>query len=232
MSWLLNSSVGKKLIMSITGLFLVLFLIFHATMNVVATLPNGESMYNAICAFLGSNWYAVAGTALLAAMIAIHFLYALFLTIQNRKARGNNAYAVNVRPKGVEWASQNMWVLGLIIVGFMLLHLAQFWYKMMFAELQGLHEVDLGGRSVSPTEGYAFIEYYFSHLWVVVAYLVWYVSIWFHLSHGIWSSFHTVGLSGNIWLKRWKFISQVFASVICLAFAYVTVFFYAKSLLQ
>lgn len=232
MSWLLNSSVGKKLIMSITGTFLVFFLIFHASMNVVATLPNGKEMYNAICAFLGANWYAVGATILLAAMIAIHFIYALFLTIQNKRARGNNSYAVNVRPEGVEWASQNMWVLGVIIVGFMILHLAQFWYKMMFAELMNHHTVDLGGTQVSPTDGYAFIEYYFSHLWVVIAYLIWYVALWFHLSHGIWSAFHTVGWSGNIWLKRWKIISQVMTTVICLAFAYVTIFFYARSLMQ
>lgn len=140
--WLLNSSIGKKLIMSISGLFLVLFLLFHLSMNVAAVF-SGEA-YNMVCSLLGSNWYAVAATLVLAAGVVIHFVYAIILTLQNRKARGNDRYAINARPKGVEWASQNMFVLGLIVILFMLLHFSQFWYKMMFAELIGHHEVALG----------------------------------------------------------------------------------------
>jgi len=227
MSWLLNSSIGKKLIMSISGIVLVLFLLFHVSMNIAAVFS--EEAYNAICAMLGANWYAVAGTMGLAAIIAIHFLYALLLTVQNRKARGNDRYAVSERPKNVEWASQNMFVLGVIIVGFMLLHFSQFWYKMMFTELLGHHEVELGGQLVSPQDGAAFIKYYFSHLWVVVAYLVWYVALWFHLSHGLWSAIQTIGWSNQIWLNRWKVIGQIVATAICLGFAFVTIFFYLKA---
>lgn len=123
--WLLNSSIGKKLIMSISGLFLVLFLLFHLSMNVAAVF-SGEA-YNMVCSLLGSNWYAVAATLVLAAGVVIHFVYAIILTLQNRKARGNDRYAINARPKGVEWASQNMFVLGLIVILFMLLHFSQFW---------------------------------------------------------------------------------------------------------
>ena len=112
--WLLNSSIGKKLIMSISGLFLVLFLLFHLSMNVTAVF-SGEA-YNMVCSLLGSNWYAVAATLVLAAGVVIHFVYAIILTLQNRKARGNDRYAINARPKGVEWASQNMFVLGLIVI--------------------------------------------------------------------------------------------------------------------
>ena len=98
--WLLNSSIGKKLIMSISGLFLVLFLLFHLSMNVAAVF-SGEA-YNMVCSLLGSNWYAVAATLVLAAGVVIHFVYAIILTLQNRKARGNDRYAINARPKGVE----------------------------------------------------------------------------------------------------------------------------------
>ena len=118
--WLLNSSIGKKLIMSISGLFLVLFLLFHLSMNVAAVF-SGEA-YNMVCSLLGSNWYAVAATLVLAAGVVIHFVYAIILTLQNRKARGNDRYAINARPKGVEWASQNMFVLGLIVILFILFH--------------------------------------------------------------------------------------------------------------
>jgi succinate dehydrogenase / fumarate reductase cytochrome b subunit len=227
--WLINSSIGRKFVMSITGTALVLFLLFHLCMNVTAVFS--ADAYNAICALLGANWYAVAATVGLVALIAIHFIYALILTLQNKKARGNNAYATNARPKGVSWASQNLFVIGLIIIGFMVLHLSQFWYKMMFAELTGHHEVLLcDGTQLSPQNGAGFINYYFSHLWVVVAYLVWYVALWFHLSHGVWSAIQTIGLSNELWLKRWKAVAHTVATIIFLGFAFVTLFFYFKSL--
>ena len=133
--WLCNSSIGRKVVMSVTGVALILFLTFHMSMNIVA-LFSGDA-YNMICEFLGANWYAVAGTLVLAAGFAIHIIFAFILTFQNRKARGNNRYEVTAKPKDVEWASQNMFVLGLIVVCFMILHLIQFWAKMQLPELMG-----------------------------------------------------------------------------------------------
>ena len=227
MYWLLNSSIGKKVIMSVSGIVLVLFLLFHVSMNIAAVFS--EDAYNAICALLGANWYAVAATIGLGAIIAIHFLYATMLTLQNRKARGNDKYEVSSRPKHVTWASQNMFVLGVVVIGFLLLHFAQFWYKMMFTELIGHHEVELGENMVSPQAGAEFINYYFGQTWITIAYLIWYVALWFHLSHGFWSAFQTIGWSNTRWLNRWKAIGQIMATVICLGFAFVTVYFYVKS---
>lgn len=223
--WLLNSSIGKKLIMSISGLFLVLFLLFHLSMNVTAVF-SGEA-YNMVCSLLGSNWYAVAATLVLAAGVVIHFVYAIILTLQNRKARGNDRYAINARPKGVEWASQNMFVLGLIVILFMLLHFCQFWYKMMFAELIGHHEVALGSAMVSPQDGAAFINYYFQgNAVITVLYLIWYVALWFHLTHGFWSAIQTIGWNNTIWMNRWECISKIVATVICGLFAIITIIFF------
>ena len=223
--WLLNSSIGKKLIMSISGLFLVLFLLFHLSMNVTAVF-SGEA-YNMVCSLLGSNWYAVAATLVLAAGVVIHFVYAIILTLQNRKARGNDRYAINARPKGVEWASQNMFVLGLIVILFMLLHFSQFWYKMMFAELIGHHEVALGSAMVSPQDGAAFINYYFpGNAVITVLYLIWYVALWFHLTHGFWSAIQTIGWNNTIWMNRWECISKIVATVICGLFAIITIIFF------
>ena len=223
--WLLNSSIGKKLIISISGLFLVLFLLFHLSMNVAAVF-SGEA-YNMVCSLLGSNWYAVAATLVLAAGVVIHFVYAIILTLQNRKARGNDRYAINARPKGVEWASQNMFVLGLIVILFMLLHFSQFWYKMMFAELIGHHEVALGSAMVSPQDGAAFINYYFQgNAVITVLYLIWYVALWFHLTHGFWSAIQTIGWNNTIWMNRWECISKIVATVICGLFAIITIIFF------
>ena len=92
--FLCNSSLGKKLVMSVTGCCLVLFLLFHMSMNLVA-LVSAEA-YNVVCAFLGANWYAVVATVALGAMVVLHFVYALILTVNNYKARGTQRYAVTV----------------------------------------------------------------------------------------------------------------------------------------
>ena len=85
--WLINSSIGRKVVMSVTGVALVLFLTFHMSMNIVA-LFSGEA-YNMICEFLGANWYAVVATMGLGALTVAHIVYAFILTAQNRRARGN-----------------------------------------------------------------------------------------------------------------------------------------------
>ena len=138
--WLSNSSVGRKVVMSVTGIALVLFLTFHMAMNLVALVSaNG---YNMVCEFLGANWYALVATVGLAALFIIHIIYAFWLTMQNRKARGSERYAVTEKPKTVEWASQNMLVLGIIVIVGLGLHLVNFWAKMQLPELMhnmGMH---------------------------------------------------------------------------------------------
>lgn len=216
--WLFNSSIGRKLVMSLSGLFLILFLTFHLAMNLVAVFS--AEGYNMVCEFLGANWYALVGTLVLALGFVIHIAYAFWLTIQNRKARGNDRYAVVAKPKHVEWASQNMLVLGIIIVLFFILHLAQFWYKMQFNEIAGL---DL--PNVNPHDGYQLIMDTFSNPLFVILYLIWFVAIWFHMTHGFWSSIQTIGWNNNIWLSRWKTISNVYATIICAGFAFIAIYF-------
>ena len=75
--WLIKSSIGRKVVMSVTGIALVLFLTFHASMNIVALIS--AKGYNMICEFLGANWYAVAATVGLAALVALHFIFAFIL---------------------------------------------------------------------------------------------------------------------------------------------------------
>src|SRR5574344_204489 len=217
--WLCNSSIGRKVIMSVTGLALILFLTFHASMNVVA-LFSGDG-YNMICEFLGANWYAVVATIALAALAVLHFVYAFILTIQNRKARGNERYAVNAKPKNVEWASQNMFVLGLIVILGLLLHFFNFWYNMMFAELIG--NPMLGG--LDATDGFGYIQQTFSNPVFSVLYVIWLVALWFHLTHGFWSAFQTLGWDNKIWFCRWRVIGIAYATLLILAFLVVVLKF-------
>ncbi len=219
--WLLNSSIGRKVVMSVTGIALILFLTFHCCMN-VAALFSAEA-YNWICELLGANWYAVVATLGLAALAVIHIVFAFILTMQNRRARGSERYEVTAKPEKVEWASQNMLVLGIIILIGLLLHLYNFWYNMMFAELVGME-----GLAHSPSDGFAWIVETFSNPVFVVLYVIWIVAIWFHLTHGFWSALHTLGWSGKIWLNRWKVIGIVYVTILMACFLIVVLAFAFK----
>lgn len=221
--FLVKSSLGRKLVMAVTGCFLVLFLLFHMAMN-CAALFSAEA-YNAICGFLGANWYALVATVVLAGGVVVHFAYALLLTWQNRKARGNVRYAMTVKEKGVDWASKNMLVIGFIVLAGLGLHLVHFWSKMQLTEIMGAHENSLG---LSPTDGAALIAFTFSKWYNVLLYVVWLAAIWFHLTHGVWSMFQTAGWANDVWYPRLKCLSNVVSTLICGGFALVAVFFFLK----
>ena len=220
--WLFNSSIGRKVVMSVTGVALILFLTFHCCMNIVA-LFSGEA-YNMICELLGANWYAVVATLGLAALAVIHIVYAFILTAQNRTARGSSRYdvATTVNAGKVEWASKNMLVLGVIILLGLLLHLFNFWYNMMFAEIMGFSAGHL------PSDGFAFIIDTFQNPVFVVLYVIWLCAIWFHLTHGFWSAMQTLGISGKIWLCRWKWIGGIYVTLLMLGFLVVVLAFAFK----
>ena len=210
--------------MSVSGLFLVLFLLFHMSMNLAAVFST--EAYNAICECLGANWYALAGTLILAAGVVVHLVYATVLTLHNRSSRGSQRYAMTAEPEGVTWASRNMYVLGIIIVLGLLLHLYNFWYNMQFAEIIGNHELG----PFPPADGAAYIAALFSSPVYCIIYLVWFAAIWFHLTHGFWSAFHTIGWDNQTWLPRLKRIANVVATIVFLCFALVVIVFYLRSL--
>ena len=223
--WLIDSSIGRKVVMSVTGLALILFLTFHASMNVVA-LFSAEG-YNMICEFLGANWYAVVATLGLAALVVLHFVFALWLTLQNKKARGSDSYAITNKPEKVEWYSQNMFLLGIIICLGLLLHLWHFWYNMMFAEL--CDPMAAMTSVPSATDGYNWIVYTFhdqpgAPLYSLL-YIVWFCALWLHMNHGFWSAIQTLGWSGKIWLNRWQCIGFIWSTIVVLMFTAVVVKF-------
>ena len=215
--WLINSSIGRKVIMSVTGMALILFMTFHCCMNLVA-LFSGKA-YNMICELLGANWYAVVATVALGALAVCHIVYAFILTAQNRRARGDNRYAVTEKPASVEWASQNMLVLGIIVLLGLGLHFFNFWYNMMFAELTGMTV------KIPPSHGFEYIQATFANPVYVVLYIIWLAALWFHLSHGFWSAMQTVGINGKVWFSRWKTIGVVYVTLLMLCFLVVVLAF-------
>lgn len=209
--WLTNSSIGRKLIMSITGAALILFLTFHVLMNSVAIC--WPDAYNVICEFLGANWYALVASVGLAGLFVIHICYALVLTVQNRKARGTDRYAVSSRPPQVEWASKNMLVLGIVILAFLVVHLIQFWAKMQWAEITE-NPATYNGQPISPANGMAWINIAFSQVWTPIVYIIGFVALWFHMNHGFWSMFQSCGWDNDIWIKRLKCIGCWWTTIV------------------
>lgn len=201
--------------MALTGTCLVLFVTFHVLMNAVAIF--WPAAYNEICEFLGANWYALIGSAGLAALFIIHIIYALWLTLQNRNARGNDRYKISKRPAAVEWSSQNMLVLGLVVVAFLIVHLIQFWAKMQLQEICG-SEYHVGATPVPASAGTLFIQLAFEQIWTPIVYIIGFVALWFHMTHGFWSMFQSVGWDNNNWLPRLKAIGCWWSTIVVALF--------------
>jgi succinate dehydrogenase / fumarate reductase cytochrome b subunit len=143
----------------------------------------------------------------------VHIIYAGILTYGNMKARGPQSYAVTHKGKAESWASKNMLVLGVVVLGIVAFHLNHFWADMQLAEFQGHHAANPYDL-LNATFG--------SWIWVVV-YIVWFVALGLHLCHGFWSAFQSMGLSNKNWEKRLTYIGYAFVAVIVLGFSAVAV---------
>jgi succinate dehydrogenase / fumarate reductase cytochrome b subunit len=210
MANIFTSSIGKKLIMSITGLFLILFLLIHLVANSAYLL--GEEAFDAVIEFMGSPVILVM-VPVLAAGFIIHILYASLLTLYNLKARGSQRYAVSNKGATDSWASKNMYVLGIIIAGVLIFHLTHFWAKMQLAEFTG-GDAQNGNELMHLT---------FGNTWIVICYLIWFAALWFHLTHGFWSAFHSIGANNQKWINRLRVISYIYATLIFAGFATIAI---------
>ncbi len=219
--WLSSSSVGRKFIMAVTGACLVLFVTFHCLMNSVAIV--WPAAYNSICEFLGANWYALIASAGLALLFIIHICYAVMLTVQNRAARGSVRYAIEHRPKSVEWSSKNMLVLGIVILAFLCVHMIQFWAKMQLQEIRGAHE------AFPPAAGTIFLQEAFGLVWTPIVYIIGFIALWFHMNHGFWSMFQSVGWDSTAWIPRLKKIGCWWTTIVVALFIAQAIVFTVKA---
>ena len=219
------SSITKKLIMAVTGGALVFFLLFHASMNIVAIIkPEG---YNMICKFLGAHWYALVGTAGLAALMVFHLIYAFVLSLQNYKARGKQRYAVVDKQEGVSWASKNMLVIGAIVLIGLGLHLFNFWANMQLPEV--LHKLGMHVEEAvmdDVTNGVKYIVNTFGCPVYSIVYLVWLAFLWFHLAHGVASVMQSIGWNNHVWQNRIEVIGKIIAALIVVMFAVVVLYYW------
>ena len=232
--FIFNSSIGKKFIQAVSGAFLIVFLLLHATINFFSVIDSftgkfgavalddklfsaGDGLFKWGCDFMSTPVISIM-VPVLALGFAVHILYGIWLTVKNVIARGGiKRYEVSSNAAADSWSARNMFVLGLVIIGFICFHLTQFWAHMQLPELFGI------APQLYEDNPYILLTNYFGHWWCAALYIVWFVVLWFHLTHGFWSMFQTVGWDGTTWFKRIKVIGVIVVTVICLMFVAVAV---------
>lgn len=211
-------SIGRKFIQAVSGAFLIIFLLLHVTINLFSVIDSFTGNYNGLdglfqkgCDFMALPIVTIM-VPVLAAGFIIHIIYGCWLTWKNIKARGGyKRYEASSVAAADSWSAKNMFVLGIIILGILAFHLTHFWAKMQLAMFTGAEEGN----------PYELLNLTFGRWWVLALYLVWFVAVWFHLCHGFWSMFQTVGWNNQTWFKRLKVIGIVVATLVFLGFAAV-----------
>jgi len=222
MSNLLTASIGRKLLMSVSGLFLILFLFVHLILNSFLVLDKvfgfeeTGQMFNAGVHFMATNPMIKIIEPTLALGFLVHIIFSIILTIQNMKARGPQNYASGKKTSGVEWASENMLLLGIAIFSFLAVHILNFYMKMKgYIHWEGGEvEFPFFGTMAKGENAYALVHETFQNLFIVILYVVGSVALAFHLAHGFWSSFQTIGWNNTKWMPRLKCISNIVAIIL------------------
>ena len=230
--FIFNSSIGKKFIQALSGAFLIVFMLLHATINFFSVIDSftgkygiaaaddklfsvGDGLFKWGCDFMSTPIISIM-VPVLALGFLVHILYAIWLTAKNLIARGGlKRYEVASKAAADSWSAKNMFVLGLAIIAFICFHLFHFWAKMQMPELLGI-----GTFENNP---YLLLNATFGNWWVLLIYIIAFGALWFHLTHGFWSMLQTVGWNGTIWFKRVKVIGIVIVSIICFALVAVAV---------
>lgn len=225
MSWVKHfilSSPGRKLIMSLTGLFLILFLIVHLLGNFQLLFDDGGESFNKYAYLMTHNPLIKTISLGLYFFILLHAVQGLLIAQQNRKARPTK-YAVGHYPKA-SFVSKQMVLLGILIFAFLCLHMGDFWYKMKFTET--LRAIEYEGFDEPVQDLYARVDVAFQQGGLVLIYLIGLIALAFHLWHGFESAFQTLGLTHKRYGFLFRWIGRGYSIVIPLAFAIIPVYMY------
>lgn len=208
-----TSSVGKKFVMGITGLFLISFLIIHVGLNACIWANDNGEMFNKAAHFMGSMVVIRIIEVGLMAGIFLHAIQGWVLTVQNNRRRPVG-YAVPMGNTGSRWYSRWMGLLGTIIFLFLILHWWNFWIPSRFT---GVEETFYDGKPYHDL--YRLMIFTFSEWWVVIIYVLGCISLAYHLMHGFHSAFKSLGLHNKRYLLMLRTLGMIFAVTVSIAFA-------------
>jgi succinate dehydrogenase / fumarate reductase cytochrome b subunit len=212
-----TSSVGKKLVMALTGLFLITFLVVHAGINACIWANDGGVMFNKAAHFMGSIIVIRILEVGLFIGIFIHIIQGYVLEFSNRSKR-KIGYNVNIGNKGSKWYSRSMGLLGTILLLFFIIHWYHFWIPSRFT---GVPEKNVDGKMMHDL--FSLMKITFTELWVVIVYVFACFSLCWHLIHGFQSAFRTIGVSNQRYLVLIKTAGITFSVIISVVFAMMPV---------
>ena len=217
MSWknYFSTSVGKKLQMSLTGLFLILFLVVHCYINAQIFYNDGGERFKEAAHFMGTNFVIRTVEIGLFAFLILHIVQGLLLWAKNRSKR-TVKYAVSAGNATSKWYSRSMAVLGTSILLFLVVHIPMFWAQNRASQTFGSGELDL----------YQMMKDEFQNLWVVLVYVLGCIALAWHLVHGFFSAFQTLGLGMNKYKGIINSVGIVFSIIVPLIFALMPIAFY------
>jgi succinate dehydrogenase / fumarate reductase cytochrome b subunit len=211
-----TSSIGKKLVMGITGLFLISFLVVHLSVNAMIFVGDDGATFNTAAHFMSHNIIIRIMEVVLFAGLIAHIVQGLLLTSQNNSKRPVK-YAVAQGNATSKWYSRSMGILGTLLLMFLVLHLSHFWVET---------KANLYLHNDAPTNTYKELKETFSELWVVIVYVLGVVSLGWHLLHGFQSAFQTLGLNHKKYTPIIKMLGVAFSIGVSLIFAAMPVFMY------
>ncbi len=212
-----QSSIGRKLVMALSGLFLISFLVVHVSINSMVFLDPTGKLFNEWARFMSHNWIIRFLEIGLFAGFILHIIQGYSLTLSNQKARVSK-YAVSAGNATSKWYSRSMGILGSLLLIFLAVHLAHFWVGTKIAVY------------VKGEEHNTFVEMQqvFSNPFVVLLYLVGVISLSWHLVHGFPSAFQTLGINNSKYNGLIKGIGMGFSIIVPLLFAMMPIAFFLK----
>ena len=226
MSNFLTTSIGRKFLMSITGLFLMMFIMVHLGINLLLIFDDSGDLFNQGAHFMATNPAIKIMEPVLALGFVVHIIWSFFISIQNMKARPVG-YDKSNNSKSSKWASRNMLILGSLVLVFLIMHIIHFFWKIKFTGDPLLQQVMVDGEEMENT--YLLVSTLFKQsLFYSIAYVVGGILLGLHLGHGFWSAFQTIGFANKIWLSRLQLIGQLFAILITIGFSVIPLYFQIK----
>ena len=222
-----TSAVGRKIVMALSGLFLVSFLLVHVGLNscIFNDLPffnpnDDGSMFNRAAYFMGNSLVIRIIEFGLFAVIILHIIQGYAVEVKNRSRR-KKGYQVALGNRGSTWMSRSMAILGTLIFIYLVVHIAQFWVP---SRITGLEEVTYNGKQYHNL----FLRMFevFQQEWVVILYLVGVGALLFHLLHGFHAAFRSIGVHNKKYLSLLKGLGYGFSVIVCLLFALMPISMY------
>jgi len=211
--------------MSVTGVFLMLFILVHLTLNLLLIFDDSGELFNIGAHFMSTNPAVKIMEPILALGFVLHIFWSFIISYQNWKARPIK-YKSSSPGVSSTWASRNMLILGALVLVFLVVHLINFFWVIKFSPDE-MARAMVGGEEMEDT--YTLVAGLFKSSIVYCSlYILGGVLLGLHLTHGFWSAFQTIGLNNNNWMKRLKTAATVFAVIIAFGFSVIPLYFMIK----